>query len=751
MTKKTSITLSLALVGSLQAGVIKPLSATSSIAGDAGSSVNYLLSDNAGVAAPGLQDATGTAVPLANGDSLSTAATTYAYRSGDGHGESWTSPATNGNPVFVFDLTGGGDTAVGSAILWQYGNNGGPGTKDGGNSTRGFRVIFHTEAEGNTFDFTTETAEIAGTMAAIDGNNTIDNKAQLFFAGASQTARYAAIRLDTNYGGGLGYSGGDRYGLGEVRFATEATHDPIFVPPATTVTGTTSGAPITLNVPITNQGSASPLQITAAILGGLDATYFTVTSTLPLVVAPGATADLKVSFDPDGITGNFAANVQVTSTDILLTQATINLAAEVATPDISVPATNSFGPVANGAALQTFNVPLSNTGTGPLNINDAFFVPGATTTALFEDFAVARDFNVDGPMTVAASGQVNLPITFDPTGLKGGIYPAKLRIFSDDLDEGTTDVSVLVEVSIQAGSTLVAWWPMEGNANDASGHGFNGTATALSYGTGASAATGSSGEFNGSSSSISVPFDEALNPSSFTVTAWAFADTTTGAQAIFSSRNDSQAVDATNYGTILYNLSGAWDFWSGMGTPSPAWNETGDIAITTGQWTHLACVHDHVAKTKTLYVNGVAAATSTDVAFSRNLLENLYIGSGTDTGTQFFFDGKIDDVALFRSALTETEINTIRTNGVSGFTGLPQPANEPFAITGISISGGNIVISGASGLVPGAEYHLETGVNLDDFATVPDSTFAGGSAIPAVPVSGPRRFVRIVSGPAPAP
>jgi len=752
MTPKTSITILAAAAGSLHAGVITPVGVTTNITGDAGSSHNYLISDNGGLAAASLQDASNVAATLVTGDTLFKAANTNAYRSGDGHLESWTSPSANGNPVFIFDLTNGGDVAVGSAILWQYGNNGGGGAKDGGNSARGFRVIFHTEAEGNAFNFATETADITGTMNAIDGNNTVDNKAQLFFAGVSQNARYAAVRIDSNYGGGLGYTGGDRYGLGEVRFASEASHDPIIAPPATTVTGSSSGGPIVMNVPISNQGATSNLDITAATIGGVDASFFSVTSTLPLTVAPGGTANLQVTFDPQSIAGVYNATVQMTSNDALRPQASATLSAQAATPDISVPAANNYGPVANGAAVQTFSVPVSNTGTGDLNLSNAIFVPGTTKQEFFEDFAVVHSFANDGNLTVAAGGQSNLQFTFDPTGLKGGIYHNRLRIFSDDLDEGSVTVTVAVEVTPTGGSSLVAWWPMEGSSDDASGNDHDGTATSLSFVAGASAATGKAGEFNGTTSSIHVPFDETLNPSSFTLTAWALSDTTLGARSILSSRNDSTLVDGNNYGYILYNLSGGWDFWTGRGAPNAnSWDETGDIPLTVGQWTHLAIVHDHVAKTKTLYVNGVAAATATNVTFARNLLEDLFIGSGTDTGTQLFFDGKIDDVALFRTALTETEINTIRTSGVTGFTGLPQPVDEPFAIGGITVSGGNIVISGITGLTPGAQYHLETGIHLDDFAAVPGSTFSGGDPIPTVPADGPRRFVRIVDGPVPAP
>jgi len=205
-----------------EATILKPVSVSTSIPGDAGSSHLYLLDDNAGYAAAGLQRPVGTGVTLETGDPLSDALATLAELSGTGHAESWTRPIGVGLPEFVFDLTGGGDTPVESILLWQYGNNGG-GPNRVGNHTKDFRVILHTEAEGSTFDFGTETADLDDLMDVIEQATTEYNVAQLFDFASVQNARYAAFRIDDNYGGEPGIiAGGDRYGLGEVRFVAPA-------------------------------------------------------------------------------------------------------------------------------------------------------------------------------------------------------------------------------------------------------------------------------------------------------------------------------------------------------------------------------------------------------------------------------------------------------------------------------------------------------------------------------------------------
>jgi hypothetical protein len=103
--------------------------------------------------------------------------------------------------------------------------------------------------------------------------------------------------------------------------------------------------------------------------------------------------------------------------------------------------------------------------------------------------------------------------------------------------------------------------------------------------------------------------------------------------------------------------------------------------------------------------------------------------------------------------LDSTEINTIMTTGVTGFTGIPLPGGQTpaLAISGVSIVSGNLVIAGASGLVNGEPYHIEESTDLIFFTPITGSTFLGGDAIPQVPVSGPRRFIRIVEGAEPSP
>ncbi len=77
--------------------------------------------------------------------------------------------------------------------------------------------------------------------------------------------------------------------------------------------------------------------------------------------------------------------------------------------------------------------------------------------------------------------------------------------------------------------------------------------------------------FDGADDRIDVPYAPALNPDSFTATAWVNPNSTAGYQSVFTSRND-VGPNTELEGFILYNDSGGnWSFWTGDG--DPGWPE----------------------------------------------------------------------------------------------------------------------------------------------------------------------------------
>ena len=225
----------------------------------------------------------------------------------------------------------------------------------------------------------------------------------------------------------------------------------------------------------------------------------------------------------------------------------------------------------------------------------------------------------------------------------------------------------LLQAPVEAAlPTLVSNYTLDTDASDSVGTN-NGTDTNVLYGgAGANANTGTSANFDGSTSTIDVPFSTDLNPSSFTVSLWALADTTSAPhQSAITSRDDAPG---STHGYILYNApSGNWEFWTGDG--DPGWDNQNGGAVTTSVWTHLAISFDADNGLKSVYINGALTASTTTHQYSSNgvEMENFHIGSGADDGASFFFTGDIDDVGVYNGVLTATEIQNVADNGVAAF------------------------------------------------------------------------------------
>jgi hypothetical protein len=578
------------------------------------------------------------------------------------------------------------------------------------------------------------------------GNAAVSRAATLDL-GQDINANFVRLKVTDNHFGSA--AGGDRVGLGEIRFIGEPVRDPWIG--ASAITTSSPGGTLAINIPLSNLGLANTLTLSSATFSGQDASLFTLSGTLPQNIAPGANGGLIANFNPAGGIGSFSASLDIASNDPSHPLISIPINVAVAIPNAGYPAQVNFGPVANGAPVQNFTVPISNSGSGALNIVGASLAESSVNIDLVSDFALTQDFVEPIAVLPGASGLVQ--ISFDPDGLKGGVYRVNLQVTTDDPDTPTAVIPVTVEVQIPTGSKLAGWWPLETDARDASGNEFNGEV----FGTidftpgGATGSTGGSADFDGASR-ITVPFQESLNPSSYTVTLWANPDLPlTGINAAITSRFDAFAANSRNYGFILYRNTADWEYWNGTGlsTTSP-WAVTETTPVTGEAWTHLAITYNHATKVKTLYVNGTAAATTPSMDFGRNLLRDLHLGGGGDLGTSFYFNGRLDDIAIFREALDATAINTILTAGVSGYTGLALPPGEPppIAITAATLTDGNLVITGTANLIPGQSYHLQSSADLD-FVSVPGSTFMAGNPIPPLAVSGPRFFVRIAEGSAP--
>ena len=212
---------------------------------------------------------------------------------------------------------------------------------------------------------------------------------------------------------------------------------------------------------------------------------------------------------------------------------------------------------------------------------------------------------------------------------------------------------------------LVAHFPLDEDGNSTNGEFTASTVTDVEFGSdGATANTGTSATFNGTSSIIQHDWIAGLNPEeSFTLSLWARSEGGAGAwHSPVTSRND---LNPDSQGFLIYDNepAGAWTFWSGNGTVDGNWQALDGPEATIGEWEHLTIVYDDEEKTKKLYVNGELAVESDD-SVAENDTKPFSIGAGGDDGTAYFFNGDIDDIALWSRALDDTEVADVHANGI---------------------------------------------------------------------------------------
>jgi len=136
---------------------------------------------------------------------------------------------------------------------------------------------------------------------------------------AARSANAVRLTIADNHVGTAGTAGGDRVGLGEIRFLGTPVippHPVIVVPTGLVDFGSTPADPgaVTKSVAITNAGPELPLVVSSVSVEGPDAGRFQI-GTLPGPIAAGASATLDVTFRADGRSGRFAGWLRIESND----------------------------------------------------------------------------------------------------------------------------------------------------------------------------------------------------------------------------------------------------------------------------------------------------------------------------------------------------------------------------------------------------------------------------------------------------
>lgn len=216
-------------------------------------------------------------------------------------------------------------------------------------------------------------------------------------------------------------------------------------------------------------------------------------------------------------------------------------------------------------------------------------------------------------------------------------------------------------------SSLIAYYPFDGDARDLSDSAYNGIVHNAILVAGRNNAEDGAYLFDGFDSNIELPPSVALNSDScFSIEAWINNDSITSDgkytdNAIFG-QSDGQY--GSDYPVVLFEIKKDHTIRGGIrGTSNPTLDVRSTISIENNVWHHLVYVRNSKKNSLKLYIDGNLAADDT-LTIVGNTKSNDFVSIGgyfDDLQQVYhFFCGKIDMVRIWRVALSDEEIKALR-------------------------------------------------------------------------------------------
>lgn len=233
----------------------------------------------------------------------------------------------------------------------------------------------------------------------------------------------------------------------------------------------------------------------------------------------------------------------------------------------------------------------------------------------------------------------------------------------------------------------VAHYPLNGNAADVSGNNLNGIIVGFpSLVSDRFGNSNSAYEFTGNvANRIEIADNSLLRPTNLTITAWVKVT----AQPSIGVFIDKALGSCSNDSWVLGTQGGSYSTWISNSSSCTLSFVQQSSPITLNQWQFICLVVNDATDVQELYVDGVMVSTS-PITFSILYDNNpLILGAANENTAPYFpFFGVLDDVKIYDTALTSTQINLEYNNSLSvnDFSGsnsffiYPNPATELISI-----------------------------------------------------------------------
>jgi Flp pilus assembly pilin Flp len=193
-------------------------------------------------------------------------------------------------------------------------------------------------------------------------------------------------------------------------------------------------------------------------------------------------------------------------------------------------------------------------------------------------------------------------------------------------------------------SGLVGWWPFSGNAIDSSGNGNNGTVNGATLTTDRFGISNKAYFFDGFNDNISL---SRINVSqAVTLSVWVKNKKTSGYwRGIVTTQNNN------TQGFLLQDASGSLKYDWTVSNGNGYYDLYNSTLIDTSKWVHIVGVI--TSDSMMIYYNGNLESERAIGSRSLASTANLWFGSRYSSE---YFNGKLDDIAIWNRALTSSEI-----------------------------------------------------------------------------------------------
>ena len=341
-------------------------------------------------------------------------------------------------------------------------------------------------------------------------------------------------------------------------------------------------------------------------------------------------------------------------------------------------------------------------------------------TAATDDLGVAS-YEVERCQGAGCSGFVQVATTASTSLADTGLQAStsySYRVRARDTGNNVGSYSNVASATTQAAppppsSTLVAAFAFdEGSGSsvaDLSGNGNAGSIGAAAWTT--QGKFGNALSFNGTSARVTIPDAPTLRlGNAMTLEAWVYPTAVTSAwRDVVYKGDDNYYLMATSTPASRPMAGGVF---------SGSYGETyGSSRLVVNTWTHLAATYD--GSQVRLFVNGAQVASKAQTGSLAASANPLQIGGDGIYGQ--YFNGRIDEVRVYRAALTQAEIQTDMATPLGGSPDTAAPtAPSGLAASAVTSSRVDLSWSAASDNVGVTGYEVERcqGAGCSSFAAV---------------------------------